>query len=187
MQEQFKRSLLLPRGEVTASRLLEIQQQHPPEHLRLEIDPLARTGADKVPSHSVSGMPCCATLLSGNANCHLHRQVSHSQVLTSIVIQVSLIHLDVLSRSVYVHMHSFFGLLWSNLGAYCFRHACLTMLVLLLGNVRVGMQTGWCAFTSTEKVWSIMLSQLWFCCFVLHDPMTCGKVCGIRPAGKVHR
>lgn len=49
MQEQFKRSLLLPRGEVTASKLLEIQQQHPPEHLRLEIDPLARTGADQVP------------------------------------------------------------------------------------------------------------------------------------------
>lgn len=48
MQEQFKRSLLLQKGQVTLAELLKTQQQHPPEHLRLEIEPLARSGADKV-------------------------------------------------------------------------------------------------------------------------------------------
>ena len=48
LQEQYKRTLLLPKGKVTVASLLELQQHNPPEHLRLEIEPLARCGADKV-------------------------------------------------------------------------------------------------------------------------------------------
>lgn len=48
LQEQYKRTLLLPTGKVTVAKLLEFQQRNPPEQLRLEIEPLARFGASRV-------------------------------------------------------------------------------------------------------------------------------------------
>ena len=52
LQEAPRRTLLLDKGQVGASKLLEIQQHHPHHHLRLEIEPLARPGMPQVPSMS---------------------------------------------------------------------------------------------------------------------------------------
>lgn len=36
------------KGQVTVTKLLKVQQHQPPEHLRLDIEPLTRFGIDKV-------------------------------------------------------------------------------------------------------------------------------------------
>lgn len=56
--EPPKRTLLLDRGKVNASQLLEVQQHHPQRQLHLEIEPLARSGMqqgelDEVPLYVV--------------------------------------------------------------------------------------------------------------------------------------
>ena len=43
-----KRTLLLDKGKVTASNLLEVQQHHPQHQLHIEIEPLARGGMHAV-------------------------------------------------------------------------------------------------------------------------------------------
>ena len=51
-----KRTLLLDKGKVTASNLLEVQQHHPQHQLHIEIEPLARGGMHAVSKDNLTAL-----------------------------------------------------------------------------------------------------------------------------------
>ena len=62
-QEPPKRTLLLDKGQISAGKLLDMQQHHPHHQLRIEIEPLAKIGMPQV-------MQLQCTVITKALRCH---------------------------------------------------------------------------------------------------------------------